>query len=373
MRVLNLLSTGGVGGIEQLCKNIGKYAGYKNTFCFLFGEGYICKEMQSIGLDVVSLAGISKKKFSWKRWKKLCEIVKDYDIIVTHHCAIAPQFYYILLHKKFKEKKYVMTMHSCFERKYNYNYGSAIKNKCAEYILKSALFISDKIIFVSKAGKKSYIKNFNITDSKTAVVYNGIEIPDCYIPENNKSYYRLTYIGRVEKIKGIHLLVNAVKISLQHGYPVRLWIIGDCSYMADLKEQVKKLNLNDYISFLGIKRDIGNYLLQTDVFIYPSICEEVFGISVVEAMSYGVPCISNCTGGIPEIIENGINGYISEKKTGNGIFHAISKVLDRYKDGTIIEMKKNCLASARKFSIENTLLGLKKEYEELLNHEKAKN
>ena len=243
----------------------------------------------------------------------------------------------------------------------------------SEYILKSALFISDKIIFVSKAGKKSYIKNFNITDSKTAVVYNGIEIPDCYIPENNKSYYRLTYIGRVEKIKGIHLLVNAVKISLQHGYPVRLWIIGDGSYMADLKEQVKKLNLNDYISFLGIKRDIGNYLLQTDVFIYPSICEEVFGISVVEAMSYGVPCISNCTGGIPEIIENGINGYISEKKTGNGIFHAISKVLDRYKDGTIIEMKKNCLASARKFSIENTLLGLKKEYEELLNHEKAKN
>ena len=50
------------------------------------------------------------------------------------------------------------------------------------------------------------------------------------------------------------------------------------------------------------RRDIGKYLKTADIFVYPSICEEVFGISLVEAMSYGVPCVANEVGGIPEIL-----------------------------------------------------------------------
>lgn len=369
IRVLNLLSTGGVGGIEQLCRNIEKYADYKNKFCFLFGRGQIYDEMEMMGLDVVSLAEISKSKFSLQRWKKLCEIAKNYDIIVTHHCAIALRVYYYFLAKKFKKKRHIMTIHSCFEKKYNYNYGSVMKNKCAEYTLKSALKISDKIIFVSEAGRQSYIRNFNIDEDKTEVVYNGIEIPDFCMSERDRNYYRLTYIGRVEEIKGIHLLIAAVKKFLEHHYPVKLWIIGDGEQRLKLEEQAAKLNLGDTIDFLGTQRNIAEYLSQTDVFVYPSICEEVFGISIVEAMSYGVPCVSNRVGGIPEIIVNGVNGYISEEKTGEGVFDAIKKILDKYKDGTAIELKENCLKTAEKFSIEYTILGLKKVYGDLVEYD----
>lgn len=369
IKVLNLLSTGGVGGIEQLCLNIGKYAEYKNKFCFLFGQGEIFDEMEMMELDAVSLAEMSKRKFSFYRWKTLCEITKDYDVIVTHHSTIMLRIYYWFLCKKFKKKKHVMTIHSCFERKYNYNYGSVIKNKCAEYTLKSALRISDMIIFVSKAGKQSYIRNFDIDEDKTEVVYNGIELPDFCIEESNRDYYRLTYIGRLEEIKGIQLLIQAVKICLGYHYPVKLWIIGDGNDRLKLEEQVQKLYLNSYIDFLGIQRNIGDYLSQTDVFVYPSVCEEVFGISVVEAMSYGVPCVSNRVGGIPEIIENGINGYISEEKTGKAVFYAIKKILDKYDDGTIAELKENCLRTAKKFSIENTVLNLKKVYGDLVKYD----
>ncbi len=366
IKVLNLLSTGGVGGIEQLCKNIGKYAKYQNTFCFLFGQGQIFEEMKFIGLDTVSFAEISERKFSLRRWKKLCEIAQDFDIIVMHHCTIALQIYYCLLCMKFKKKKHVMTIHSCFERKYNYDYSSVTKNKCAEYALKSALRISDKIIFVSEAGRKSYLENFDIYKEKTAVVYNGVEIPDVNINENSKDYYRLTYIGRVEKLKGIQLLIEATRKCLECHYKVRLWIIGDGSYRGKLEEQVEDLNLNHCVEFLGNQRNIGYYLSQTDVFIYPSICEEVFGISLVEAMSYGVPCVSNNVGGIPEIITNGTNGYISEEKTGEGIFNAIKKILDQYGNGTIRKLQRNCIKTANDFRIENTVLRLKREYEGLM-------
>ena len=369
IKVLNLLSTGGVGGIEQLCNSIGKYADYQNVFCFLFGEGQIFEEMKLKGLNVISLAEDSKGKFSFSKWKKLCKVAKDYDIIVTHHCTISLQVYYALLCKKFKKKKHVMTVHSCFEKEYNYNYESTIKNKCAEYALKSALHISDKIIFVSEAGRQTYIENFDIDKEKTVVVYNGIEIPDCRISKNNRDYYRLTYLGRVEQIKGIHLLIEAVKKLVEYNYAIKLWIIGDGSYRAELEKMVSRLKLDDNIDFLGTQRDIGHYLSQTDVFIYPSVWQEVFGISIVEAMSYGVPCVSNRVGGIPEIIVNGFNGYISEEKTGKSVFNAIKRILDKYDDGTIAELKENCLRTAKKFSIENTVLNLKKVYGDLVKYD----
>lgn len=369
MKVLNLLSSGGVGGIEQLCKGIGKYADYENAFCFLFEEGSIFDEMRQAGRHVISLANQNKGKFTITRWQLLSNLAKDYDIIVAHHCTIALQIYYLLLCKKYKDKKYVMTVHSCFEKEQNYNYDSWLKNSCAEYVLKTALSTSDKIIFVSQAGRLSYLSSFNIMRSKTEVVYNGIELPQYCKLKEEKKYYRLTYIGRLEKGKGIDLLLEAVqKFSKCTSLKIKLWIIGDGSYRNELEREAIDRGIAPSVDFLGVKRNIGDFLSKTDVFIYPSVWEEVFGISLIEAMSYGVPCISNRVGGIPEIIEDEINGYISETKTGEAIFRAICKVINRYEEGTIEEMQKKCFETAIKFDIKNTITDLKRVYEELLTN-----
>lgn len=74
MKVLNLLSAGGIGGIEQLCSNIAKYANYDNTFCFMFEDGQIYKEMKKSGADVISFAECSSKKISKKKMGKLMRI-----------------------------------------------------------------------------------------------------------------------------------------------------------------------------------------------------------------------------------------------------------------------------------------------------------
>ena len=349
MKVLNLLSTGGVGGIEQLCKNIGKYADYKNTFCFMFGEGIIYNEMKLLGLHVESLANDGKGKVTLSKWKHVCNLVEKNDIIVTHHCSIALQLYYYLLSQKYRNKKFVMTVHSCFEKAQNYNYNSKLKNKSAEYMIKAALKCSDKIIFVSKAGRESYVSNFDISRDKAMVIYNGIEqsartSDDINTQADRK--YQITYIGRVEEIKGIQLLIRAIAVLPEYYLArIKVWIIGDGSYREELEKLTSKLGLNGIIKFLGVKRDIDNYLYKTDIFVYPSICQEVFGISIVEAMSYGIPCIANNVGGIPEIIINGVK-----------------RTITHYEDGSVATIKKNCILTSEKFSILNTVRELKKLY-----------
>ena len=364
MRVLNLLSSGGVGGIEQLCKNIGIYAQYENAFCFLFEEGKVYEEMKR--KNVFSLVDKQHGKFTMSRWSSLCELVRDYDIITVHHCTIALQVYYILLKQRFKNKKFVMTIHSCFEAEQNYNYGSNIKNKCAKWALTTALSISDKIIFVSEAGRRSYLKNFNIDSNKTTVIYNGVE-PHSKTENNDiRNYIRLTYIGRLEKIKGVDLLLTAVRKTLDKNFNIRVWIIGDGTERKELEKQTHELKMEQAVEFLGTQRDIGNYLQKTDLFVYPSVCEEVFGISIVEAMSYGVPCVANRVGGIPEIIDDGVNGFITKEKTGKGVCDAIGRFLVGYNSGIVEPMKAACERTAEKFSIQTTIEQLKSTYEALL-------
>lgn len=366
MKILNLLESGGVGGIEQLCKNIGIYANYDNTFCFLFEEGQIYEEMKENGLSVVSLADKSRGKLSISRWEKLCNLANDFDIITIHHCTISLQLYYILLNKRLHNKKFVMTVHSCFEEKLNFNYDNRFKNILAKWSLESSLMLSDKIVFVSDAGRKSYLDNFDIEFDRTEVVYNGVVPQKIPNHKENKDYFRLTYIGRLEKVKGIDLLLKAFKKFITKESPVKLWIIGDGSDRNNLLKLSEELGLNKYVEFLGMQRDIGFYLKQTDGFIYPSICQEVFGISIVEAMSYGVPCISNNVGGIPEIIKDGINGFITEEISEYGIYESLNRMTKAFNTPEWEDFKKESVNTSKMFSINNTVESLKKMYEYLL-------
>ena len=374
MKVLNLLASGGVGGIEVLCENIGKYAQYDNLFCFLFAEGKVYEEMKLQKMNAISLAYDGDKKISLKRAVHLLRIARDCDIVVVHHSSIAVQFYYFLIKKCSICKKYVLTVHSCFEPSCYFNYKSKWKRKLREKFLNIVLKISDKIVFVSEAGKRSYEKEFCFPEEKATVIYNGTDV-ERLEEQREKAIYRpekkirLTYIGRLVEVKGVHLLIKAIYALKNQGVHVSLTIVGDGEYRTVLEKEASELGVADSILFEGIQRDIGEYLNRTDIFVYPSICEEVFGIALVEAMAFGIPCVANPVGGIPEILLDGYNGFLAKEKTAEGIEVAIKRVIRSYENGNIGQLKKNCINTAWKFDIHKTVFQLEIFYPELLQNE----
>ena len=81
-------------------------------------------------------------------------------------------------------------------------------------------------------------------------------------------------------------------------------------------------------------------------------------------MSYGVPCIANNVGGIPEIINNGMNGYITKTSDADGVYESLSTLIELDTE-KIKLMRICCIETARKFSIQNTIYNLKRELEEI--------
>ena len=187
-----------------------------------------------------------------------------------------------------------------------------------------------------------------------------------YRPEKK---IRLTYIGRLVEVKGVHLLIKAIYALKNQGVHVSLTIVGDGEYRTVLEKEASELGVADSIRFEGIQRDIGEYLNRTDIFVYPSICEEVFGIALVEAMAFGIPCVANPVGGIPEILLDGYNGFLAKEKTAEGIEVAIKRVIRSYENGNIGQLKKNCINTAWKFDIHKTVFQLEIFYQELLQND----
>lgn len=368
MKVLNLLSTGGIGGIEILCKDIAKYSAYENRFCFLFALGEVYDEMVQGGAETVDLSRCGTK-ISLRKMLNLKVLSKRYDVIVAHHGSFLLQLYFWLLSKMLTDKKYVLTSHSCFDEN-TYYYKNPIKTWIRKSVLKKSIKTADKIIYVSKAGRQSFLDNFDIPMKKTAVVYNGISEELIEDGRENSPRFEnklnVLYIGRLIKIKGVDLLITAVA-QLKNEFPIELTIVGDGEERPRLEEKTKALSLTECVHFEGSQRNTAHYYRNANVFVYPSICREVFGISIVEAMAYGLPTIANKVGGVPEIIESGVNGYLTNEMSSMGIAVSLKAVFTSYLDGSIKHLINSAKERAGNYPVRKTVDSLQKEYSELLS------
>lgn len=182
----------------------------------------------------------------------------------------------------------------------------------------------DRVIAVSDYINRqvSAIKDAN----KVVTVHNGIDLGRFSVTRNNALRQKLgldtkdfvlVYCGRIVPEKGIRELIQAMNL-LEPSIPVKLMIVGGSFYGDQLGDnpfirELKQLsaNLSDRIIFTGYVNyaEIPAYLSVADVAVVPSICEEAFGLSVLEPMAIGLPIITTNAGGIPEVASD-TNGII---------------------------------------------------------------
>lgn len=351
MKILHLLTSGEAGGIESLCRDIGRYGKLEHTFCFVTKGGAICQQMEQEGMDVYDLGDLGRK-MSIKKFLFLKKLSKNYEVIIVHHDDPFLKLYFILLHMV--NKKYFVTMvHSCYGDESQNDY-KGLKRWVAFGIFQRCFDISDKIWFVSEAGKTSCLTKYRVEERKSRVIYNGISPQLIEKGAENKvskkDNYNVVYIGRLSKEKGVHLLIEAFS-KIADEYSVELSIIGDGKERGELEKLVSKLKIEDKVKFWGQQLDVAQFLAEASIFVYPSTCQEVFGISIVEAMAYGIPCIANHVGGIPEIIENNKNGFITDIPSAKEIAALMEKVIMMYEAGVISNISNEAKATAEKFSI----------------------
>ncbi|MDD3139853.1 MAG: glycosyltransferase family 4 protein, partial [Lachnospiraceae bacterium] len=369
MKVLHLLSTAAIGGLEVLCCDIAKQNSRENVFAFLFAGGPMEAQMQQIGVPVYAIYQTPKWNVG-KRIQSLSDICEKekIDIVVVHNEGISILIYYMLLMKIKKECIYIRYLHSAFEKEYYYHQNFLL-NAYKKYLTRQFLKKSDKMVAVSGYVKKSFVDNFMVDSAKIEVIYNGIDMNQTEKKDNrdkNDTTIELLYMGRLVKVKGIDILLKAMSKVIEMYPEIILRFVGDGPDRALFEEQTRQLGLTKNILFEGFHLDKGTYFRQADIFIYPSRWQEAFGISIVEAMSYGLVCIASEVGGIPEIIEDGINGYLFEKEDSYRLEKKIEQAIQQIEDDGKQKIVECAKKTAQKFRIEHTVEQLEILYSSLI-------
>lgn len=150
---------------------------------------------------------------------------------------------------------------------------------------------------------------FNLNDAQRPIV-KALSLKVLGLPETN--VFRIGYIGRLSEGKGFHDLLDAFIRLRDKGLYAELLVAGnfvDAAYQARITEAVTRHNLGHTVRFLGYQDDLSPLYEVLDLLAVPSR-NEPFGRVVIEAMANGVPCIGSDSGGIPEIIDQGMTGLL---------------------------------------------------------------
>jgi glycosyltransferase involved in cell wall biosynthesis len=351
-----MLTSGEAGGIESLCRDIARFGRLEHGFCFVTGGGAVYEQMKREGRTVYCLADAGRK-LSLRKFRMLKKIWADYDAVIVHHEDPFLKMYYIALKKGFNGCGVTM-VHSCYGDSMM-AYRNRVKKFIYERITQKCFDVSDRVWYASNAGRESCHRLYRVAQDKEKIIYNGVspeflsQANENRLKSNADGTYRITYVGRLVKIKGVDLLVQAVA-DIAGEKNVVLDVVGDGEERSNLEEMAEKLGVAENVHFHGQQADVGRFLKKSDMFVYPSVCQEVFGISIVEAMAYGLPCVANNVGGIPEIIEDGKNGFLTKTPTAGALAETIRRVIRLYENGGIDEISRCAKARAQEFSVQRT-------------------
>jgi glycosyltransferase involved in cell wall biosynthesis len=110
--------------------------------------------------------------------------------------------------------------------------------------------------------------------------------------------------------KGLAQLIEAMAILRDEALNCRLEIAGAGPELENLRKQVLRHELSEYVQFIGWQEDLGLVLKEWDIFAVPSCDDEGFGIVALEAMMEGLPVVATSVGGLPEIVEDARTGFL---------------------------------------------------------------
>lgn len=218
------------------------------------------------------------------------------------------------------------------------------------------------IICVSDYISRS-VKSINTHDTKCVTVHNGIDLyafaSSAYIARKNVGLcdddFVIIYSGRINPEKGIMELTEAIS-RMTNYHNIKLLVIGS-SFFGNVtieddftKELRKKTeHIKDKIRFTGYipYKDVPAYLKLADIAVVPSMWEEAFGLTVLEAMATGLPLITTRSGGIPEICED-VALIVDRSQIIENIIHSIELLYNN--PNLRRKMSVNSLNRAKDFS-----------------------
>ncbi|RAR69295.1 glycosyltransferase family 4 protein [Flavobacterium aciduliphilum] len=173
----------------------------------------------------------------------------------------------------------------------------------------------DEMVLLTKDSYQLHKNFYNQLPCRFSILHNGIDTSKFYALDKNLKNHLRIQKGISDKIifvwcaqdrpkKGLHIILEAWKRVFKKRAAIELWVIG-----------TEKKASQEGITFFGKipNNELPEFLQVSDCYLFPTLCQEGFGMSLIEALHCGNYCIASAMGGVPEVLQYGAFGQLIEE------------------------------------------------------------
>jgi L-malate glycosyltransferase len=277
----------------------------------ILNEGILAQKLLSLGVTVHIL---DEKHLSFLQiFQKSLEITGGNPPNIFHSHRYKENLLSLLMSRYRTPKKRISTLHGLPEfhgKPPTLNQRLKIR---ANYFFLSRFFTA---VAVSQDIRKTLLDRFGFQNTKVEVIHNGIECSSPNLTGNrNSDPFVIGSSGRLFSVKDFPLMVEIAKIISERGVNgVRFEIAGDGPDMSAIESLIKRYGLSDSFLLKGHVNDMDSFYRGLDLYINTSVHEGI-PMTILEAMSHGLPVIAPAVGGFGEIFDDGKEGFLVKTRS----------------------------------------------------------
>jgi glycosyltransferase involved in cell wall biosynthesis len=329
VRVLHLVSSGGLYGAEQVILNLAQ----SERLITFVGALY---NVHSPNLDVIEEAEKrdlntvvfhSQGRIDVTTVFRIIRFLREHQIDILHTHGYKSDIVGFLA-ALFGRAKWVATNHVW--------HPLSTKLRLYESVDAFALRFAARVIAVSREIREDLIST-NIRSACIRVIQNGIDVDHFTQFRSPKALKAtlgihdddlvVTIVGRLSPEKGHRTFLEAAKEITSNRNHVKFLIVGDGPMREELRAEVARLNLEDHVIFTGFRRDMPVMYALSDMMVNASTIEGL-PMTILEAMASNVPVIATPAGGTPDVIKDNVTGLLFEAQDVAALKTRIESLID---------------------------------------------
>lgn len=324
LRVVQITHDLGVGGlpgvVSCLCRNLDRRQFDVSVLC-LNEKGATAEVLESSGIGVYEV-GRTNTAADYFAFRKVAEFLRQHEADVIHTHNTQPFIDGGLGGIWARVDTHIHTDHAR-------RYPDKWRYIAAEWVLARS---AHRVVGVSDHTSMQLVREGGIPPDKVVTVPNGIEDPlaESYVDYHSKRSELdipddalIVGVGvRLAEQKGLSYLIEAMETVVARVRDARLVIAGYGPLRGQLEAQARRSGLDEYVRFLGKRRDMVEVMQTFDVYALPSIWEGL-PLVVLEAMAVGCPVVASDVGGVSSAVEDGTTGRLVDPRQPEALAEAL--------------------------------------------------
>jgi len=367
--VCHVIHALGVGGAEVLVDQMVRRLAnqFHCIVAVLDDPGEIGGQLRTDGFKVVHLDrqdGIDRGCA-----RRLNDLVRQEDVELLHAHQYTPFFQAMFSRGFFGQTPVLLTEHG--------RHFPDLPSRKRSIVNRLLLRKQDRMVGCGGAVQRALVKNEGLPRKRVELVYNGVDLNTlATAPPHARRDIRQEFgfseddfvvvqVARLHELKDHQTALRTINDARQDCPNVRLLIAGDGEERDAIEASIAQLGLQDHVVLAGTRSDIASLLAASDAFLLTSISEGI-PLTVIEAMAARLPVIATSVGGLPEMIEEGISGYLCESGDNRSLADRLITLArhpeQRTEMGTAGE-----LTARQRFSLDHMLQKYTEIYQEMID------